>query len=85
MVMSVALLTDQRRVEDCPFEIVDGSAVKLLMVGLPTVGGKSLCATGGGGATGGFFFPHADTNTSNISASSMAAVLKRLILWNACD
>ena len=40
MVMSVAPVIDQRKVEDCPASNVDGSAVKLLITG----------AAGGGGA-----------------------------------
>ena len=64
MVMSVALLMYQRSVDDWPFSMVDGSAVKLAITGLDAdVGGPpSLRATGGGVvAFTGFLQPGANT------------------------
>ena len=73
MLVSVELLTDQRNVDDCPRSMLPGSAVKLLMTGLETVGGGvSVRVGGGGGGGGGTFFLQPDANTNNVSASSTA-------------
>src|SRR5690348_1374528 len=64
--------------------MVEGSAVKLLMVGLPIAGGGSVRATGGGGAAATFFL-QAAANTNDASASSTAPILKKLIFWKACS
>jgi hypothetical protein len=77
MDISVALLMDQRNVEDCPGSMVDGSAVKLAITG-PAGGGGAVAAgaEGGGGGGGGTFLaqPAANnTSTANITAPSLEA------------
>jgi hypothetical protein len=68
--MSVALAIDQRKVDDCPFSIRLGSAVKLVMDTLAGGGGAWTTGAGaGGGGGGGTFFLHADANTISISDS----------------
>jgi hypothetical protein len=77
MVMSVAPLMDQRKVEDCPGSIVDGSAVKLLITGAAAGGGAVAVGVGaGGGGGGGTFFlqPTANiTSAINNTAPSLEA------------
>jgi hypothetical protein len=84
MFMSVALLMDQRNVEDCPGSTVDGSAVKLLITGADGGGGCVGVTTGGGGggAAATFFLQPAANKTSaiNISAPSMEACNLELTL-----
>jgi hypothetical protein len=76
MVMSVALLIDQLKVEDPPRSIADGSAVKLLIVGLSTRATASGAAVvgGGGGGGGGTFFLHPEANAISTSANNTALV-----------
>jgi hypothetical protein len=76
--MSVALLMDQRNVEDCPGSMADGSALKLLMTGAAGGGGGATVAAGGGGGGGGggtfFLQPAANiTSATNITAPSLEA------------
>jgi hypothetical protein len=77
MVMSVAPLMDQRKGEDCPGSIVDGSAVKLLTTGAAAGGGAVAVGVGaGGGGGGGTFFlqPTANiTSAINNTAPSLEA------------
>jgi hypothetical protein len=75
--MSVALLMDQLKVDDCPRSMVDGSAVKLLMVGLSTLATVSgaAAAGGGGGGGGGTFFLHPEANAISTSANNTALIL----------
>src|SRR5271165_3487248 len=77
MDMSVALLMDHRKVEDCPGSMVDGSAVKLLITGAAGggVGGCSMGCVGGGVATATFLLqPAANiTSATNITAPSLEA------------
>jgi hypothetical protein len=79
MDMSVAPLMDQLNVDDWPFSMVDGSAVKLLMAGLITGAGGVGLEAGGGGGGGGTFFLHPGASTNNVSTSSVAPILE------ACD
>src|SRR5713226_1604796 len=73
MVMSVALLMDQRRVDDWPFSMVDGSAVKLAITGLDPVGGGVLpVGVTGCGVTGFGFVLQPEANTTSAIASSAA-------------
>jgi hypothetical protein len=76
IVISVALLMDQLKVDDWPRSIVDGSAVKLLMVGLSTraTGSGAAAAGGGGGGGGGTFFLHPEANAISTSANNTALV-----------
>ena len=66
MDMSVALLMDQRKVEDCPRSMVEGSAVKLLITGGLRRAERVPVARGGGGGGGGggtfFLQPTAKTH-----------------------
>src|SRR5258708_38060310 len=76
MLISVAPVMVQRNVEDCPFAMVRGSAVKLAITGLPPVSrGGSVVVFGGGsgGGGGGTFFLHPAAKTGSASASIMAA------------
>ncbi len=63
--MSVALLMDQLSVDDWPFSMVDGSAVKLLMAARATVGGGAGSVWAGGGGGGGTFFLQPGATTSD--------------------
>jgi hypothetical protein len=75
MDMSVALLMDQRNVEDWPRSIVDGSAVKLAITGRCAVGGGAgVLVTGGGGGGGGTFFLQLAANIDNVSAKTTAPI-----------
>jgi hypothetical protein len=70
--MSVALLMDQRRVEDWPASTVEGSALKLLITGAG--GGGWVTAAGGGGGGGGgggtfFAQPTANNTSAKISTN----------------
>jgi hypothetical protein len=71
--MSVAPVLDQRKVEDCPASIVEGSAVKLLITGAAACGGGATVGGGGGGGGGGGTFLAQPTanNTSTDSNRSM--------------
>src|SRR5271154_1261778 len=78
MDMSVALLVDQRSVEDCPGSMVDGSAVKLSTTGAAEGGGAVATGVGaGGGGGGGIFFgaqPAANSSSAaNVIAPSLEA------------
>jgi len=68
---------DQRRVEDWPRSIAEGSAVKLLMAGLAegaaTDGGALV--GGGGGGGGGAFFLQLAAKIANVSARVTAPIL----------
>lgn len=79
MDMSVALLIDQRKVDDWPRSMEVGSAVKLLMVARADgcVGGALVGGGGGGGGGGVFLQP--DTNNAKTSAKTMVLNCK------ACD
>src|SRR6185312_4392228 len=71
MLMFVALVTDQRNDDPCPLSIVDGSALKKLMVGFSTAGGGGVvCAT--------FFFPQAAKATSITTAK--AQLTRRFVI-----
>jgi len=78
--MSVALLMVQLNVDDWPVSMVDGSAVKLVISGLATVGADGVETTGRGGGGGGGFFLHPCINTSAPSTSSVAAILEACTL-----
>src|SRR6266496_4861991 len=81
MLMSVAPVMIQRNVEDCPFAMVRGSAVKLAITGLPPVSrGSAIGFDGGtGGGGGGTFFLHPAAKTRSASAIIMA------IRFHKCD
>jgi hypothetical protein len=74
--ISVAPLIDQLKVDDWPLSMVEGSAVKLLMTGLATVGAVTGAEAGGGGGGGGTFFLHPGANTNKLSTSSVAPILE---------
>jgi hypothetical protein len=74
--ISVALLMDQLNVDDWPLSMFDGSAVKLLMVALPTEGAVAVSCGGGGGGGGGTFLPQSEATTANVNTSSVAAILE---------
>src|SRR6266404_4765470 len=81
--MSVALLIDQLNVDDCPLSMVDGSAVKLLITGFPTLLGVDVpppfeigCGGRGGGGT---VFLHPAANSTNASVRRMAQILDLLL------
>jgi hypothetical protein len=76
MDMSVALLMDQRNVEDCPGSMVDGSAVKLLITGAAGVAGGAMATGAGvaGGGGGAAFFAQPIANNITVSNSSAANV-----------
>jgi hypothetical protein len=78
MDMSVAPLTDQLNVDDCPFSIVVGSAEKLAITGGWTlgVGAGSLRVGGGGGGGGGTFFLHPDAKKNRTSISNPTPILE---------
>jgi hypothetical protein len=79
MDMSVAPLMDQLKVDDWPRSMVVGSAEKLAITGLATLGGGGvvLVATGGGGGGGGgTFFLQPDANRNRISSSNIAPILE---------
>jgi hypothetical protein len=72
MDMSVALLMDQRNVEDCPGSMVDGSAVKLAITGPAVVGGAvAIGVEGGGGGGGGAFFAQLAANNTTMNNTTM--------------
>jgi len=79
MDMSVALLMDQRNVDDCPGSMVDGSAVKLLITGAAGGVGGAIStgfAGAGGGATATFLGPQPaanSTSAANVTAPSLEA------------
>jgi hypothetical protein len=77
MDMSVALLTDQLNVEDCPRSMVDGSAEKRLIVVGSTRGGGggSVFVGAGGGGAGGVVFLHPEANTNSVSAKRTALIV----------
>jgi hypothetical protein len=55
--ISVPLLTDQRKIADCPLSIEEGSALNSITVGFAGgagAGGGAVGAGAGGGCTGGF-------------------------------
>jgi hypothetical protein len=74
---------DQLSVDDCPLSMVDGSAVKLLISGFPTLGvdlpPPSEVGGGGAGRGGGVFFPHASANITNARIRRMAPILDLLL------
>ena len=74
--ISVALLMDQLNVDDWPLSMVDGSAVKLLMAALATVGTDADAVVGGGGGGGGTFFLQPGATTAIVNTSSAAAILE---------
>jgi hypothetical protein len=76
MDISVALLMDQLNVDDWPLSMLDGSAVKLLMAALATVGGGAVSVWGGGGGGGGTFFLQPGATTAIVKTSSAAAILE---------
>ena len=76
MDISVALLMDQRKVDDWPRSMVDGSAVKLLTVLSPTVGAVAGAVLGGGGGGGGTFFLQPGATSASVNTSSAAAILE---------
>ena len=79
MVMSVAPVTDQLKVDDWPRSIVEGSAVKLLIVGFEILEGGGADVVfdgGGGGGGGGVFFLQPGANAINVSANSNALNLE---------
>jgi hypothetical protein len=77
MDMSVALLMDQLKLDDWPFSMVDGSAVKLLMAAFATVGGSATSfLAGGGGGGGGDFFVQPGAITAIVNTNSVAAILE---------
>jgi hypothetical protein len=84
MVISVAFVTAQRSVADCPRSIVEGSAVKLPMEGFAGGGGGAGASFGGGGGGGGgVFFLHPVTTSNKVSAMSRAHIFFLFIL-NFC-
>jgi hypothetical protein len=76
MDISVALLMDQLSVDDWPLSMADGSAVKLLIVALATVGAVAVSCGGGGGGGGGTFFLQPGATTAIVNTSSAAAILE---------
>jgi hypothetical protein len=76
MDISVALLMDQLNVDDWPFSMVEGSAVKLLIVARATVGAGAGAVLGGGGGGGGTFFLQPGATTAIANTSSVAAILE---------
>jgi hypothetical protein len=76
MDISVALLMDQLNVDDWPRSMVDGSAVKLLMVARETLGAVAASCGGGGGGGGGTFFLQPGATTAIVNTSSAAAILE---------
>jgi hypothetical protein len=82
--MSVALLMFQRSVDDWPFSMVDGSAVKLAITGLdPDVGGPSpVCVTGSGVlAFTGFLQPEVNTTSAIDSSAALNFVAFDLVIF----
>src|ERR1700678_4024385 len=73
MDISVALLMDQRNVEDCPGSMVDGSATKLVITGAAWGGGAVATGAGGGGVGGGGTFFGAQPAANNTSATNVTA------------
>src|SRR6185312_4463586 len=76
MLMFVALVTDQRNDDPCPLSIVDGSALKKLMVGFSTAGAGG--GGGGGVVCATFFFPQAAKATSITTAK--AQLTRRFVI-----
>jgi hypothetical protein len=76
MDISVALLMDQLNVDDWPLSMLDGSAVKLLIVALATVGAVTVSCGGGGGGGGGTFLLQPGAITAIVNTSSVAAILE---------
>jgi len=73
MVTLVALVTDQRKVDDSPRVMAAGVAAKLEITGFSGGGADSLAAgIGGGGGRAATFFLQADANSKvqNSSASN---------------
>jgi hypothetical protein len=72
MDISVALLMDQRSVEDCPGSMVDGSAAKLVITGAAGGGGVVTTGAGGGGvdAAGGTFLAQPAANSTSATNST---------------
>jgi hypothetical protein len=68
---------DQLKVDDWPRSIADGSAVKLLIVGLSirATGSGVAAADGGGGGGGGTFFLHPEANANSMNANNTALIL----------
>jgi hypothetical protein len=70
-------LTAQRRVEACPFSMVDGSASNWVTVGFAAgAGGGSSFLGGGGGGGAGAFFLHPAAKNDRESASAIALTLR---------
>ena len=76
MDISVALLMDQLNVDDWPRSMAEGSAVKLLIAALATLGGAGSLRGAGGGGGGGTFFLQPGATTATVKTSSMAAILE---------
>jgi hypothetical protein len=93
MDMSVALLMDQLNVDDWPLSMADGSAVKLLITALATVGVGNVSWLGGGGGGGGTFLlqPTATVNTITAAAIleacnlSVALILNNLLFFKSTE
>jgi hypothetical protein len=82
---SVASLTDQRRVADCPRSIELGSAVNCPIVGgfgAGGGGGASAFGGGGGGGGGGAFFRQPAINTAKNNASVQTSLICLLLNIN---
>jgi hypothetical protein len=77
--MSVASVTDQRSVADCPRSMEVGSALKE-MLGAFGGGGVSFTAGGGGGggAGGGTFFLHPAANNASSTPNQITLTCRLL-------
>jgi len=81
METSVASLTIQRSVEDCPRSIVLGSATNCWMLGAFGGGGAGCSGGGGGGGGGGgAFFLHPATNSIKDRLNRMLVMFRVFIL-----
>jgi hypothetical protein len=80
--MSVASLTSQRKVADCPRSMVLGSAVNAEILGALGGGGISFTSGlgGGGGGGGGAFFLQPSAIKNRETASNATLMFRLLIL-----
>ena len=85
MDMSVAPVMDQRKVEDCPASMVEGSAVKLLITGAAWRSGTVAVGVGGGGGGGGGTFLQPTANNTSAASSSSMPALDHCALENCND
>jgi hypothetical protein len=86
MVTEVASLTDQRKVDDCPRSIEEGSAVNCATTGaLGASGGGAVVVGGAGGGGGalaiGTFFLHPAANATSKTLIKIVALFFLLNLF----